>query len=250
MRRTFSALLFVVVTAYSAHAQSAQSIGAFLALNGTPVAALPPVLTTTILTSLQRTVQFSARYGYLDNNTYSADGQATNNGGLTVVFPSGLGSTVSLTAGFWYPTGKNYSSHLMLGAAGDYGIGSAQLTDAADSPLLSLAVDADVGFGKPSNGTFWAARLGAPVTLGQRGEGIRVAAFVIPGIGFGSSRLDAVNVAGQPVTTTESGVRFMAGGGVGVYTPASTLSVSLGFQQVFVTGSSTLVGLVISLGTK
>jgi hypothetical protein len=251
MRKTFAVCLLAAVAAHTAaHAQSAGSIGAYLALNGTPIAALPPVMTSTILTSLQRTVQFAGRYGYLDNDAYSTNGQAANNGGVTVVLPSGLGTTISLTGGVWYPTGKQYSAHLMLGAAGDYGIGSAQLTDAADSPLLSLAVDGELGFGKPSRGTYWAWRLGAPVTLGQRGDGIRIALFATPGMAYGWARVDGVNAGGQPVTTTQSGLRFMTSGGVGVYTPASTLSVSLGFQHVYITGASTLVGLVVSLAAK
>lgn len=251
MRKTFVVCLLVAVMAHTvAHAQSAGSIGAYLALSGTPIAALPPVMTSTILTSLQRTVQFSGRYGYLNNDTFLTNGQAANNGGVTVVLPAGLGSTISLTGGVWYPTGKQNSAHLMLGAAGDYGIGSAKLSDISDSPLLSLAVDGEVGFGKPSSGTYWAWRLGAPVTFGQRGEGIRIALFGTPGMAYGWARVSGMNAGGQETTTTQSGLRFMTSGGVGVYTPASTLSISLGFQHVYITGASTLVGLVVSLAAK
>ena len=269
MRKSLVAcLVALVMLRVAAHAQSTQSVGAYLALNGTPVAALPPVLTSTILTTLQRTVQFSARYGYIDNNAYSTNGQAANNGGATVVFPTSLGSTISVTAGVWYPSGTGYSSHLMLGVAGDYGIGSMQIgvgtpiidssatglatrvADTLSPPLLSFSVDGEIGYGSPSRGTYWAGRIGAPITLGQRGSGMRVAGFVTPSLGWGYSQLESVNVAGAPITTTASGVRMVIGGGVGVYTPASLLSMSLGFQHVFVTGASTLVGLVVSLGTR
>lgn len=84
--------------------------------------------------------------------------------------------------------------------------------------------------------------MGAPVSLVSRETaGMQVAPFVTPSLGFG-----VVNDDGR----TRGGMRFMVGGGVGVYNPTSTVSANLGFQHVFIRGSSTQVGVVLSLGSK
>jgi hypothetical protein len=226
-------------------AQGVDDYEAYLALISTPAGALPPVMTSTIVTTLQRTTQFSVRYGYQNGLADPVTGRSSdvgaNNFAATVVLPMGLGSTVSLSAGAWYPTEKDYSSHLMLSGAGDYRIGSAALSDAPASPLLALALSGELGFAKPRDATMWSANVGVPVSLVTQGTGMRIAPFVVPGLGFGT-----VNSSGE----TRSGMRFTAGGGVGLYNPASTLSVNLGFQHVFIRGSSTLVGVVLSLGSK
>ena len=142
-------------------AQGVDDYEAYLALISTPVGALPPVMTSTIVTTLQRTTQFSVRYGYqkglADPVTGRSSDVGANNFAATVVLPMGLGSTVSLSAGAWYATEKSYSSHLMLSGAGDYRIGSAALSDAPTSPLLALALSGELGFAKPSDATMWSS---------------------------------------------------------------------------------------------
>jgi hypothetical protein len=245
--RLFFVLAVLLLPASRSAAQSLDELGAYAALAGTPIGALPPVMTSTMLATLQRSMQFSVRYGYLRGYPDAATGGGfdvgANNFAATVTLPMGLGSTVSLTAGAWYPTGQNYSSHLMLSAGGDYRLGSGPISDAPTSPALSVSLSGELGYGRPKDESLWSASVGAPIAIVTRGEGMRIAPFLVPAIGFGT-RNTAVD------DQSRSGVRWMVGGGVGFYNPASTLSINLGFHQAFISGSSTLVGVVFSIGSK
>jgi hypothetical protein len=247
----------VTLSAVIGGASSAQVInddyGAYRALSGTPVGALPPIMTSTILGTLQRTTQFAIRYGYLQGfaipGSYQSDRNGANNVAASVVLPMSIGSTVTGTAGVWYPTKADVNgdrqASLLLGLGGDYRLGSAPVGDATTSPVLTFSLDGDLGYGKPREGSIWSLSVGAPIGLVTRGTGMQIAPFLIPAIGFGN--LSASNALGG---TTFSGVRYSVGGGVGVFNPASTLMVSLGFQHIFIGGSATLVGLVVSLGSS
>jgi hypothetical protein len=249
---------FVAVAALSlgiARASGAQVIsddeGAYRALQGTPLGALPPLMTSTILGRLQRYTQFSLRYGYLSGFAVPGTGQTDKNGSnnvaASVVIPMSLGSTVTGTAGIWYPSkadvNGNRHASVLLGLGGDYRIGSAALTDAAEAPIFTFGLDGELGFGKPRSATLWSAGVGVPLALVTRGQGMQIGTFVVPMIGFGN--FDASNQLGG---ATFSGMRYSLGGGVGFYNQASTVSVNLGFQHVYISGAATLVGIAVSIG--
>ena len=227
--------------------------GAYRALVGTPMGALPPVMTSTILGSLQRTTQFAIRYGYLSGlanpGTNTSNKAGANNVAASVVVPMSIGSTVTGTAGIWFPTkvdvDGNRQASLLLGLGGDYRLGSAPVGDAPDSPILMIGLDGELGYAKPRDATLWSAGVGVPVGFVTRGTGMQIATFAIPTIGFGNYHASDA-LGGQ----TFSGTRYSVGGGVGVYNPASTVSVNLGFQHVFIGGSATVVGVVLSLGSS
>ena len=251
------AVLCAVLSAAIGDVTNAQIInddyGAYRALSGTPVGALPPLMTSTILGTLQRTTQFAIRYGYLQGfaipGTYQSDRNGANNVAASVVLPLSIGSTLTGTAGVWYPTKADANgdrqASLLLGVGGDYRLASAPVGDGATSPVLTFSLDGDLGYGKPREGTLWSLSVGAPIGLVTRGSGMQIAPFLIPAIGFGN--LSASDAFGG---TTFSGMRYSVGGGVGVFNPASTLSVNLGFQHIFIGGSATLVGVVVSLGSS
>jgi len=227
--------------------------GAYRALAGTPVGALPPLMTSTILGTLQRTTQFAIRYGYLQGfaipGSYQSDRNGANNVAASVVLPLSIGSTLTGTAGVWYPTKGDVNgdrkASLLLGVGGDYRLGSAPVGDATTSPVLTFSLGGDLGYGKPREGTLWSASVDAPIGLVTRGTGMQIAPFLTPAIGFGNLHGSAA-VGGA----TFSGLRYSVGGGVGVFNAASTLSVNLGFQHIFIGGSATLVGVVVSLGSS
>jgi len=227
--------------------------GAYRAVQGTPMGALPPIMTSTLLGTLQRYPQFVLRYGYLSGlaipGTDQSDKNGANNAAASVVIPLSLGSTVTGTAGIWYPTkedanGDRHAS-LLLGIGGDYRLGSAAVSDAPEAALFTFGLDGQLGFGKPHDATLWSAGVGIPLALVTRGTGIQIGTFIVPTIGFGN--FDASNnLSGE----TLSGVRYSLGGGVGFYNLASTVSVNLGFQHVYISGAPTLVGLAVSIGSR
>jgi hypothetical protein len=247
-------VISLMVFAPSTSAQIiSDDFGAYRALVGTPMGALPPVMTSTILGSLQRTTQFAIRYGYLSGlpipGSYQSDKNGANNVAASVVLPMSIGSTLTGTAGIWYPTkadaNGDRSASLLLGAGGDYRLGSAPVGDSPDAPVLMIGLNGDLGYGKPREGTVWSAAVGTPVGLVTRGTGMQIATFLIPAIGFGN--FDASSAFGGQ---SFSGMRYSVGGGVGLFNPASTMTVNLGFQHVFISGSSTVVGVVVSLGSS
>ena len=249
---------FVAVAALSlglARVSNAQVInsddGAYRAIQGTPVGALPPLMTSTILGRLQRYPQFALRYGYLSGlavpGTDQSDKNGSNNVAASVVIPLSLGSTVTGTAGIWYPSKADVNgdrqASILLGLGGDYRLGSTAITDAAEAPLFTFGLNGDLGFGKPRNATLWSAGVGVPLALVTRGQGMQIGTFVVPMIGFGN--FDASNQLGG---ATFSGMRYSLGGGVGFYNQASTVSVNLGFQHVYISGAPTLVGIAVAIG--
>ena len=251
---------FVAITALSlviAKASGAQVIGsddgAYRALQGTPVGALPPIMTSTMLGTLQRYTQFTLRYGYLSGlavpGTDQSDKNGSNNVAASVVVPLSLGSTVTGTAGIWYPTKEDANgdrqASILLGLGGDYRLGSAALTDSPDAPLFTFGLNGELGFGKPRNATLWSAGVGIPLALVTRGTGMQIGTFIVPLIGFGNFD-ESSQLGGE----TLSGMRYSLGGGVGFYNQASTVSVNLGFQHVYISGSPTLVGIAVSIGSR
>ena len=65
--------------------------------------------------------------------------------------------------------------------------------------------------------------------------------YVTPAFGFGRAGGGGAS---------ESGVRFLLGGGVGLYNPESSVSVHAGFQQIFISGAKMLFGVGLSLGGR
>lgn len=246
--------LSTVVPSSRARAQAAGDFAAYDALLETPIGALTPIMTSTITGGLQQSVQFTVRYAYMKERVFgfvnpggsvgfASDDIGANNFAATAILPAGLGSTISLTAGAFYPTCAGCKSHLMLSAGGDLRLASMAMSGQADSPLFLLALNGELGFGAPSDVRLFSVAIGAPVSLMQRGQGMRVGAFVTPQLGFGTAYYTDAIGGGN-----DSGTRFAIGGGFGVWNPASTVSVTLGAQYVDFPHSTGVYGVSVRLG--
>ncbi len=254
LRSTVVALLTAAVAAPLA-AQSAGDYAAYQALVLTPVGALTPVMTSTLTGELQQGVHFAVRYAYMRDmsaplvfggvggSAFGSTQVGANNFAATAILPAGLGSTISLTAGAFYPTCTDCKSHLMLSAAGDLRLASMAISDQADSPLLLVGLNGELGFGAPKDVKLFSVAIGAPVSLVQRGQGMRIGAFVTPQLGFGTASYSDAIGGGN-----DSGTRFAIGGGFGVWNPASTVSVTLGAQYIDFAHSTGVYGLTVRLG--
>jgi hypothetical protein len=55
---------------------------------------------------------------------------------------------------------------------------------------------------------------------------------------------------GGTFSNSESGQRFIIGGGIALTNPASTLGANVGFQHVLIDGGKTQVGVTITFGGR
>lgn len=265
MRTPFRCAFTVLMAIAPGTLPAQASTDAWLALMYTPPGALPPLATSTITGDVQSGLLLAIRYGYL---SAPAGGIAANAAGATIVIPAGLGRTLSLTAG---GIGcKGCSGDLILGMGGDMRIGERAFDDGQDGTRIALNLNGELGYDRPhgtwfGNGALVSGELGLPISLitGPRTRtGARFVPFVTPAIGIGSMRVEpgaqivGLTPAGTPVLVQradagwETGVRFMLGGGVGVYSPNSLVGVDLGVQLVPLGNAHPQVGLALTIGGR
>ncbi len=237
-----------------ARAQTAGELAAYDALVLTPIGALTPLMTSTITGGVQQGVHFAVRYAYMRDIVspyatpfggvdFAPQQIGANNFAASAILPAGLGSTISLTAGAFYPTCQGCSAHLMLSGGGDLRLTSMATGDDPRSALFIVGLNGELGFGAPSDVKYLAGSVGIPLSLVQRGQGMRIAAFVIPQLGLGTAYYSS-NLGGG----SDSGTRFGVGGGFGLYNPASTIAVTLGAQYIDFSHSSGVYGLTVRFG--
>ncbi|HEX4681372.1 MAG TPA: hypothetical protein VH277_01615 [Gemmatimonadaceae bacterium] len=221
-----------------------QNAAAYAALLLTPPAAVAPVATSTILDEPQHGVVFAIRYGFVPTNGASG----FNNLAATAVLPMGTGATVSLTGGTTIPNcGVNVagcSAGLMLGAGGDMRIAA---LGTAPATRIIVSVNGELGYGKPRDvDHLYSGSVGLPISLifnGDPSQGMRIVPFVTPAFGFGQEQVNSA-------TSSESGQRFIIGGGVALTNATSSIGASLGFQHVVIDNGKTQVGVSITLGGR
>jgi hypothetical protein len=224
----------VVLGASELRAQSQNDAIAYAGMMSTPVGALSPVMTNTIIDRLQNGASLGLRYGHL-----SRPFSSINSIGVTGVLPAGLGSTLSLTAGVSACSGCDAA--LMLGGGGDIRVYASPFGTTSTSPLVTVTLDGQLGYAHASSTDFISGYVGAPIALVARGTGMQFVPFLTPGFGF-------AQISGGG--SSGSGSIMMLGGGVGVYNTASSVSASVGFQHPFITNGKTMIGLTLTLGGK
>lgn len=247
-------LLIALVTAPVAAPVAGQvtqnDAAAYASLVQTPVGALAPIATSTLLDQRQRGAVFAVRYGYI-----ATDGAVGfNNLGATAVLPMGLQSTISLTAGTIIPTCHDQSgcsSGLMLGGGGDMRLTS---FDVATGMRATLSLNGELGYGKPRNVDYaFSGSVGVPiaVTIAATAPGMRIVPFITPAFGFGNEQVTLDNPGGTGTFSRgASGQRFIIGGGIALTNPASTIGANLGFQHVVFEGGKTQVGITVTFGGR
>jgi hypothetical protein len=224
----------------TASAQSADQIGTYVAISRTPVGALAPMLTNTLINRLQNGASLGLRYGYLQ----SADNlNATNHAvGITGVLPAGLGASLRLTAGFNMTDCVDCDPDLLLGAGGDIRLIGSAMGNTASSPLWTVSLDGELGYSNLNPGSAFSGYVGAPIALVQRGQGMQFAPFITPGFAFAQTN-------GAPVSST-SGSGLMIGGGLGIYNSESSVVINAGGQHFFMRGARSTIGINILFGGK
>jgi hypothetical protein len=233
---------------------SPSQLAAVAGMMQTPVAALPPIGTSTITGDIQKSIMTSLRYGYVGG----PNGFSSNNVGLTATVPLAIGSTLSLTGGATYCNlcGTGY----MGGLSADFRIYEVSLKPRSDLTRFLLTLNVNGGYASSANtalsdGSVWGASATLPISIlpsWHTGNDIRFVPWVAPGIGWGwshgNNRLVRIGPAGQFETVNESanGTRFLVGGGIAVYRRKSHMSVNLSAQYIGTHTDTIMAGLGVN----
>jgi hypothetical protein len=244
MPRTRLGLVLLLVPA-AVLAQSTGDQNAFTALSGTHIGALTPLMSPAMIRRTLNGSQLAIRYGLRDEPGIRSHAIAG-----TALFAVGLESSVALTAGVADADCATCSPKLLLGAGGDMRIFERGDVLAAGSSF-TLAVSGDIGYGQPPSVEHaFALGVGAPATLvfGATREGMRVATFFTPVFGIGNISAGCPVIPGAQCEN--SGTRFVLGGGIGLWNPLSSVSASLGVNQVMLTNARPVFGVNVILGGR
>jgi hypothetical protein len=251
MQTLLRVVALVSLAGSAAAAQSVSEIAAFNALMFTPIGGLPPIMTSSISADVQRSAQLAFRYGYISGNSRDAlFGGDLNSFGISGLFPMGVGSTFSLTGGVSSPQCDECDASLMLSVGGDMRLTSMPMGTERDAARLTISLNGEFGFGKPKVplgivSSVWSGAVGLPIGLvsGGGSAGMRIVPFITPAFGFG-------NVDFRGDIETESGSRFMLGGGVGIYNRTSSVALNVGFQYIPIDNGGTQIGLALMIGGR
>ncbi|MGH7627619.1 MAG: hypothetical protein ACREOJ_20160 [Gemmatimonadaceae bacterium] len=214
--------------AQATHAQDIGDLAAYAALVSTPAAGLAPVAAPYMIGERQTSAGFAARYGRLSDGGISRNAFAAD-----VTFPVGKGSA-GLIAGYLNNGCDGCNGYFVAGAHADSPIVTA---GSPGSGLFTVGVSGMLGLAKPTGGTALTLSADLPVAVAIAAGRAHVVPFIAPGFGFGR-----VSGGGD----SESGTRFMLGGGVGLMDIAPGLGVSVGAKQVFLEGAKTVFGASVS----
>lgn len=244
--------LIVCAAGTAARAQTtppARGYREYLAILGTPIGSLPPLATYTILGAAQASPQVVARYGFISDITEplapATGGHAAHSldsFGLTGILATGLGGTVSATAGLSNERCTGCTGSRFMGSiGGDYRILATPINNTG--VRLNLSVNGELGFGNPVDGTAWTADLGIPLAfnIGER-TGTSIIPFVTPSFAF-------LNASSDSLSTVHAG-RLLIGGGVALFNAKSALGANLGFQYVFVSHTQVQIGVGLTYGGR
>jgi hypothetical protein len=152
--------------------------------------------------------------------------------GVSIPASGGRGD-VTFSGGYLTADCDGCSGHFVAGFAAERGLFRRQLDEGGTQ--FGLGINGSLGFAKPQGGSLWSVALGTPVYVGLGKPGrTQIVPFVIPALGWGLVLPDEGD--------SESGVRFTAGGGVGIVNVAPGLNLHLGAQKTFIQGGKTVFG--------
>lgn len=220
------------------HAQTANEAAMYLATMRTPVGALAPMLTNTLLSRAQNGASLALRYGNLADGDFNP---ASNTFAVTGVLPAGLGSSFNITGGVITSDCTDCKAELMLGVGGDMRLMGRAMGTTSTSPMFTLTLDGEIGYSNADPGSFLSGYVGVPLTLVQRGTGMQFAPFLTPGFAIGQLSSNG---------TSTNGSGLMIGGGLGIYNSESSVIINVGIQHSFVNGARNTIGINLLLGGK
>lgn len=217
-----------------AGAQDPSDSATYLALTRTPLEALPAALDVGITGERARGVSLRVRYGIMSFDTH----EYIHNFGLGLDFPVGR-STIDLTAGYhWNRCTDTCTSHFMASAGLSRNLLEAALGAGDHAANLGVGLQTQVGFARPGDTTVVSGKVALPVALVPTSGTLRFVPYVSPGLGLGLARQNG---------STEAGLLFVFGAGLGVITPGS-FRASVGVSRAFLKDGNWLVGVDFAVG--
>jgi hypothetical protein len=244
MRRTTPLVLLLALAAFAPVTAQTSIERAFVALRGTHIGALTPMMTPAMISRRLNSAQLGLRYAFRDETGIKT--QAVAGSGI---FAIGMASSLAITAGVTDADCVGCDPGLLLGVGADMRV--FESGSSSGGGALSVAVSGDVGYARlqPTDVSATAIGIGAPVTvtLGGMATGPRFAAFLTPVFGIGSTSWGCELTLGE---CRESDTRMVLGGGIGVWNPTSSISASLGFNHVFLTDAKPVFGVNVQIGGR
>lgn len=228
--------------------QTPDGFAAVTALQASHIGALTPLMTPAMVRRTLNGAQLGLRYGLHDQpglRTHSVAGSG--------IFAMGLNSSVAITAGVSdADCDVGCSPALLLGIGADMRVFQRGDVLSAGS-IFTLAVSGDVGYAevKPDDSDALGLGVGAPMTLifGADRAGWRLTSFFTPVFGIG--QLNGFICPGLgPCDGSASGTRILLGGGVGLWSPTSSVSASIGINQAMADQARPVYGVSVVIGGR
>ena len=239
--------VIVVAALVPASAVTAQTspgeLRAFAALRASHIGALTPLMTPAMVGRTLNGAQLGLRYGLRDES-----GVRTQSIAGAVLFGVGLQSSVMLTAGVSDADCAGCSPAMLLGVGGDMRVYEGGDV-AGGGSSLTVVVSGELGFAQLKPDEAFVLGVGAPITLslGAGGrEGMRVVPYFTPVFGIGQTSAPCPGF----MICDQTGTRWVLGGGIGVWNPMSSVTASIGVNQVMLTGAKPVFGINVTLGGR
>jgi hypothetical protein len=232
----------------TAQAQSVGDVAAAGALQASHIGALTPLMSPAMIRRTLNGAQLGLRYGLRDE-----PGLRTHSVAGTGIFAMGLNSSVAITAGVADADCMDgCSPALLLGIGADM-----RVFERGDvltrGSIFTLVVSGDVGYAeiKPSDNDALGLGIGAPMTLvlGADRAGWRLTSFFTPVFGIGQLN-GLICPDFGPCNDSASGTRIVLGGGVGLWSPMSSVSASVGINQVMADAARPVFGVSVVIGGR
>jgi hypothetical protein len=216
-------------------AQSTGDQTAYAVLLATPPGALPPVLSSAMLYRGLPAPQVGIRYGHT-----SFTGSSSNAFAGDLSFAAGAKTVIGVTAGYQTYSCTGCDGHFIASGRAEGRLTSTSLGTGSDASLLTVGLNGEMGFGKPSGSTLLSLTGGLPLAL-VSGSALKVAPFLTPGFGWARASGNGNSISGS---------RFMLGGGVALQSTTSPLGANFGFQKVFIQNGETMFGVNVTFGLR
>lgn len=233
MRRNVVIAILLATAGFvkDASAQSSSAFAGWVSMVTTPVGAFAPSLYVPPRPTSGHESGVFARYGHWQ---FAPDDDNTTNVGLGVAFAAGDGR-LSFDLGRTTRKDCPHCDAYMIG-------GEFHLPLVVDHGGITVTLNPEVGFMTAADSDFSAvaAAISTPVSYAVApGNGIGVVPFVSPGAGFG-------RVSGRG--SSETGQRFVLGGGVALLDFQKRLQLTSGASKIFIENGATVFGIMLSYG--
>jgi hypothetical protein len=244
--RTFSVFLTSVLMVgasatlpqNAARSQSTGDAAAYFALIDTPVGALPPLLSSAMLSRAMTSPDIGLRFGHV-----GLQGGSLNSFDGRLSLPVGSKAQFGINAGYEDLScdTPGCNGHFIAGANAEGRLARSTIGTGADAAQLTIGLNGEVGFGRGNGTTVASFTGGLPIALVSGTPTFKLAPFVTPAIGWGR-----VSDSG----TSDSGTRFLLGGGVAFQNTTNGVGATVGFQKIFINGGEMMFGLGLTLRLK